>query len=565
MVDQSVGSTTHITAQMQFVVPLLIVLLTLIAGCFPWPNGEYEFQLGDTVKVVDTGTIWLRVRGTPAGTVTSVVPNNWVFQISNATPESATLNGVTYLWWRVVDAQYESSPTSGWVAEKYLTKIASNSLSPNTVPAYFTAATGQIDSVVAQAYHEVDAGSEWFSGGYYLCLGFVRDVYNGQLMGWSSAHAAMEALQSQGLFHYAASSWNPPKGALVFFNSTSVYDHVGLCVGSCQVAHVEGDRKAHVRDLGYIVELPYIESYAGWAYPPEEWCEGTPLPTELDWSPRTPMPTPRAFAPAVVHHGQIYVVGGCSSDVNQQFYNAVGSLEAYNPALDTWSVLPSMPTARVGPAAAVVGNKIYVIGGFTRSTWSANSVMEVYDINSGQWSTGPSKPTPCSWARATVWHGKIYVFGGVGQGYLNVCEKYDPATNAWSSCASFSGERYLEAVVTVDDRIYLIGGDRWDPRQIYDDVQVYDPFTDSWTVRSPMPTAVSNLDAVVVNNKIWVFDGGGLCRVYDIVADRWEEKISTQNPTSAFSVASVNGKIYRFGGGAWGPNVDVVEATVIAP
>jgi N-acetylneuraminic acid mutarotase len=551
---------------MKFVIPLLIVLLTLIAGCFPWLNGEYEFQLGNTVKVVNTGTVGLRVRSTPAGTVTAVVPNNWVFQIGNATPESATLDGVTYLWWRVVDAQYESSPTSGWVAERYLTKVSPNNLSSSTVPAYFTASTGQINSVVAQAHHEVDAGSEWYdySTGNYLCLFFVRDVYSGQAMGWSSAHAAMVALQGQGAFHYATDSWNPPKGALVFFASTSEYDHVGLSVGSRQVAHVEGDRKAHVRDLGYIVELPYIESYAGWAYPPEEWCEGTPIPTELDWDPRAPMPTPRAYASAVVHQNQIYVVGGCSSDVYQQFHNAVASLEVYDPALDSWAVLPSMPTPRVGPAAAVVGNKIYVIGGFTRSTWSANPVMEVYEINSGQWSTAPSKPTPCSWARAAVWHDKIYVFGGVGQGYFNVGEVFDPATNTWSSCAPFSGGRYLEAVVTVDDEIYLIGGDRWEPQHVYDDVQVYDPFTDSWTVKTPMPTAASCLDAVEVNHKIWVFGSGGLCHIYDIAADRWEEKASTQDPAGQFSVAYLNGIVYRFGGGDWGPNLDVVEAVRVS-
>jgi hypothetical protein len=286
MVNRSVGRTTHITAQMKFVVPLLIALLTLVGGCFPWPNGDYEFQLGDTVKVVNTGTFGLRVRSTPAGTVTAAVPENWVFQISNVTPESATLDGVTHLWWRVVDAQYESSPTSGWVAEKYLTKIASNSLTPSTVPAYFTASKGQIDSVVAQAQHEVDAGSDWYdySTGNYLCLFFVRDVYSGQAMGWPSAHAAMVALQGQGAFHYATDSWNPPKGALVFFASTSEYDHVGLCVGSRQVVHVEGDRKAHVRDLGYIVQLTYIETYAGWAYPPEEWCQGVPpTPGLVGW------------------------------------------------------------------------------------------------------------------------------------------------------------------------------------------------------------------------------------------------------------------------------------------
>jgi len=281
MVDRREGRTTHITAQTKFVLALLITVLTLLAGCFPWLNGEYEFQLGDTVKVSNPGTESLRVRSAPAGTVTTVVPENWVFQISNATPVSAPLNGVSYLWWYVTDAQYESSPRSGWVAEQYLTKVLPSSLSPNTVPAYFTASVGQINSVIEQALQEVEDESEWYDyqNNIWLCLGFVRAVYEGESLGWISAQAAMEALAGRGLFHSVSGGWNPPKGALIFFESNlhPEYNHVGLSLGSRQVAHVEGDRKAHVRDLEYVVQLSYIDAYAGWAYPPEEWCQEPPL------------------------------------------------------------------------------------------------------------------------------------------------------------------------------------------------------------------------------------------------------------------------------------------------
>lgn len=243
------------------------------------PGAEYEFQLGDTVKVTDTGSAGLQVRSAPGGIVTNVVPDNWVFQVRSGIPETATLDGVSYAWWHVMDAQYEPSPHNGWVAERYLMSMPSSSLTPATVPAYFAAATDQVDSAVEQALQKVEDESEWYDyeKNVYLCLGFVRAVYNGVPMGWLSAYAAMDALQNQGRFYYAASNWNPPKGALVFFSSTSEYDHVGICVGAGQIAHVEGDRKAHVRDLGYIVQLPYIEAYAGWAYPPEEWLPGHSL------------------------------------------------------------------------------------------------------------------------------------------------------------------------------------------------------------------------------------------------------------------------------------------------
>ncbi|MCK4391549.1 PD40 domain-containing protein [Candidatus Bipolaricaulota bacterium] len=277
MKDRSAGPITHPTAQTKFALSLLLALLILLVGCFPWVDGEYEFQLADIVKVVHTGTNGLLVRSSPGGAVGGGAPNHWVFQIAKGTPEPAILNGTSHLWWYVTDAQYEPSPTNGWVAEEYLTKVLSHDLSPNAVPSYFALATAQIGSVVERALQEVQNESEWYDyqEDIWLCLGFVRAVYAGESLGWISANAAMQALERRGLFHSASETWNPPKGALVFFESNlnPDYDHVGLYIGSRQVAHVEGDRKAHVRDLKYVVQRSYIDAYAGWAYPPEEWLD----------------------------------------------------------------------------------------------------------------------------------------------------------------------------------------------------------------------------------------------------------------------------------------------------
>jgi hypothetical protein len=38
-------------------------------------------------------------------------------------------------------------------------------------------------------------------------------------------------------------------------------------------------------------------------------------------------------------------------------------VEAYNPATDTWSILPSMPQAKHGGGVALVGNRIYFASG----------------------------------------------------------------------------------------------------------------------------------------------------------------------------------------------------------
>jgi len=253
-------------------------------------------------------------------------------------------------------------------------------------------------------------------------------------------------------------------------------------------------------------------------------------------------------------------------DTYQQFRNETGAFEVYNPITDEWDVLPPMPTPRVGPAAAAVDGKIYVIGGFNRDTWSPNPVVEIYDIKNGTWSTGPSKPTPCSWAKAVALGGKIYVLGGVGYEYYNVCEVLDPSNNTWTSCAPFSGGRYLHTAVATNGKIYLIGGRRHDPDVWYHDIQEYDPITNSWTPKAPMPQTLypSQIDAVVVNNKIYVFgrdnEGKSACLIYDITTDQWFEATSDHNSAPSFSVALWNDTAFRFGGGEWGPTLNITEA-----
>lgn len=305
--------------------------------------------------------------------------------------------------------------------------------------------------------------------------------------------------------------------------------------------------------------------YEGWSAG-EYMRRYTDKPPDLSWDRRASMPTSRAYTGIATYNGKIYVVGGCSSpSSSQQFYNATKTLEVYNPLNNTWKTLAPMSTPMVGPAVAALNGKIYVMGGFNRNTWSADSTMEIYDIATNTWAAGPPMLTPRSWGRAVTLNGKIYVLGGVGYGYRNNCEVFDPSKQAWSRCASFNTGRYLFAAVVAKGKIYIMGGGSYDPCQteachkVFSDVQVYDPSTNSWTNKTPMPTPASSIDAVVVNDTILVFGGGGLCRAYDITNDIWKEKISNQNPSGAFSIAYLNGVLYRFGGGGWGPTLDIVE------
>jgi len=234
-----------------------------------------RFSVGSVVKVTGTGGSALRIRSSAAGDVEAAVPDGWVFEIRGG-PQTAELNGTTYKWWLVRDAEYDSPGLTGWVAESYLEEVASLNLVPGDEWQTFLNGQAQAIDAVARARQYEAAGTEFYDAQHQVtrCLGFVRESY-GSSYGWISARVALDDLESRGLFHSAAESWNPPVGALVFFDSNlnPQYDHVGLFLGARQVAHVEGDRKAHIRDLGEIVQYSYIDEYLGWAYPPEEWLE----------------------------------------------------------------------------------------------------------------------------------------------------------------------------------------------------------------------------------------------------------------------------------------------------
>ena len=71
---------------------------------------------------------------------------------------------------------------------------------------------------------------------------------------------------------------------------------------------------------------------------------------------------------------------------------------------------------------------------------------------------------------------------------------------------------------------------------------------DSWTNMSQMPTAVAGAKAAVVNDKIYVI-GGTVNYEYDPVTDTWVSKQPMPTPRSdGVAVAVFENKIYVIGG-----------------
>ncbi len=250
-----------------------------------------------------------------------------------------------------------------------------------------------------------------------------------------------------------------------------------------------------------------------------------------------------------------------------------------------WKRITEMPTGRSGFAAAVVENKVYIIGGTLFKNPEGpygSSTLEVYDPQNHTWRRLIDMPTPRHGARSAVVNGIIYVFGGysskdrlIKNWKLPVhTEAYDPQTDTWVQRKDMLVSRINFRLGVFADKVYLIGGTTGfgeAHEQRMDRVDVYDPSTDSWARGTNMPTRRDPLAVSVVNNRMYVIggrgwpqavDGGPVLKVieaYKPVGRRWTQKRDMLDVKNGFETVVVKDEIYLIGGSSQGRFLSTVD------
>lgn len=133
----------------------------------------------------------------------------------------------------------------------------------------------------------------------------------------------------------------------------------------------------------------------------------------------------------------VYVFGGrqCASPACG---SPLSSMEIYDNLAGTWTVGPSMPTARedLAVAAAPMGScKIAIIGGNSGPSTPDMASIDVYEPCANVWIPGyiPSMPTPVSNAVAGWCNGFLHVVGGTNGGTpTNLVQKWMGGTT-WTT------------------------------------------------------------------------------------------------------------------------------------
>jgi N-acetylneuraminic acid mutarotase len=203
-------------------------------------------------------------------------------------------------------------------------------------------------------------------------------------------------------------------------------------------------------------------------------------------------------------------------------------------AENTWTQKAPMQQARHELGAAVVNGKIYAIGGTVytyQDLYRVESKIvgtnEEYDTKTDTWSFKASMPAPRSGFATVVYQNKIYCIGGSngsskdGQPIpVSVNEVYDPATDTWERKAPMPTARLYAAANIVGGKIYVIGGAHNRTFTLTRTLnEMYDPATDTWTTKAPALYDQSGTSGVF-NNKIYFFSSYGT-QSYDPATDSW--------------------------------------------
>ena len=234
------------------------------------------------------------------------------------------------------------------------------------------------------------------------------------------------------------------------------------------------------------------------------------------WRSAAPAPMKRTEVAAATVGGRIYVVGGFEEPSlgNMLHFAITPAVEEYDPAANRWTAKAPMPVGLHHVGIGVVGGRLYIIGGYKQSgmsVWGPVATVYAYDPVTDAWSERAPMPTARGALSVTVHEGKLYAIGGYeGRANSPAVEVYDPVRNSWATRAPLPTPRDHLATATAAGKIYAVGGRlKGDYHRNLSTTEVYDPNTDTWSAAPDLPTARSGITAAEIGGRVYVFGGEG--------------------------------------------------------
>ncbi|GAA5317268.1 MAG: kelch repeat-containing protein [Candidatus Pelagadaptatus aseana] len=327
------------------------------------------------------------------------------------------------------------------------------------------------------------------------------------------------------------------------------------------------DRRHYLKTLATMAALPWLP----WAAPvgstpaksPGVYRQGEPLPQVL-----------QEIYPALFKH-HLVIAGGFSGFGPLPF--PVAASHWFDLAGNQWRTGPELPHRLHHPYLVAHQDQLWALGGYRFSylkPWQMQSASYVLNGFDDHWQAAVPLPgRRAEFAAGSTKAGLIVTAGRKPRdaGSDGANGRYEDHTNAadtwlwdgerWQTGAPIPLARNSVGTAVVDDRLHVIGGRRVTAgatQQNCTDHHVYDPQSDRWDSRAPLPLAQAGCAAAALDGSIYLFGGEVFTepkRVfanawrYDTQQDRWQALEDLPLPVHGHGAVAAVDAIHLLGGG----------------
>ena len=288
--------------------------------------------------------------------------------------------------------------------------------------------------------------------------------------------------------------------------------------------------------LGYLsrhgIKASLVQIYLRIA--PVTWTAGVPKPGRfLNGADAASAPIAR-FEPGVAAaYGRIFILGG--------FFNkllwATSRCDAFDGAANSWTRLADMPVPVTHAGVAVVGEELWVAGGFVGAhPGNVTPAVWRYHIPTNRWFSGPMLPEARGAGGLAFVAGEVHFVGGLKSDRQTDAADHwsiSPEPGAeWRARTPLPNARNHFSTVVVGGDIHVLGGQHGHDLSFTDlsDHHVYDASADSWRVAASLPIPRSHTEPGSFFEGGMIFLAGGRSNsipvlfdvdAYDVATGTW--------------------------------------------
>jgi len=262
-------------------------------------------------------------------------------------------------------------------------------------------------------------------------------------------------------------------------------------------------------------------------------------------------PTARQEVASTVADGVVWVLGGVVGN------GSTAKVEGYDPAIDTWKNGPDLPLPLHHAMAATYGGNIVVMGGWVPDggNLTARTSNRVFSLRGAAWVELPSMNVPRAAGAAAVVGNRLVVVGGQADGQLVGTSEIFDGTR-WVRAPGMPTPRDHLAAVADARFVYAIGGRALTADRNLAAFERFDPATGKWTAGPALSTPLGGLGAAIVNGNVFAVGGEtpsqalGAVEVFNLeVGKAWAPAPSMRTPRHGVAVQSVGPLLYAIDGG----------------